>query len=490
VTKADNKTLGTPFPDALSQHVRGPQSEFTPSWSGFGRRVRVDEVTDVDGVSASSNLSAFKTTPIDHEDTHYSQGIRATPVRINHSTPRDDYIKTIPDQHIRDYSAISNLVQCSTLASTSKDSSCSQDLWTDKRRPQRADHVLGNERHALYLRNWLSALELQLESSPASPQRPQPKPKFTATTIVNYESKNVKLTTKKQGDDNKGLKRPRPRVVRTVEKMRGRKKQRVDSEEEDWIVDTDEEEDKYAYLKEESEEDDEDDVEFCKKQTLSRLRRIESSPPPLPSSPPPQINRPPLLTSDLHNTLLLTGPAGSGKTAAVYACAKELDWEVFEVYPGIGKRSGASLDQLVGEVGKNHLVRRAGGLRKKDGEIKNAFVEMFGRKTGQEKDVGADAAEHGAEGGPLEDEERVDDSEVPNASDFGFVVSKATGTDANEASGPIQGVRQSLILLEEVDILFEEDRGFWSAVINIIKDCRRPIIMTCNGELSLRYRFW
>jgi len=33
-----------------------------------------------------------------------------------------------------------------------------------------------------------------------------------------------------------------------------------------------------------------------------------------------------------------------------------------------------------------------------------------------------------------------------------------------------------------VDILFEEERGFWSAVYELIATTKRPIIMTCNGK--------
>jgi hypothetical protein len=497
--KVDNKTLETPFPNAISQHVRCAQSQFIIPPLQFGRRVKMDEVIDVDEVSA--DLSAFIKEIID-QDNNYYRNLRPTPIHTIQSPSRDDYVKTIPDEHVRNHPAISRLVHLSTLLNSGMEASStpSQDLWADKWRPQRANHVLGNESHALYLRDWLSALELQLESRPESPQKPLPKsnPKSKSTTanFVHYDPKNGKLKIKEDNaNDNRGVKRQRPRIVRTVQRIKGRKRQRVESDEEDWIVDTDDEGvEGYADLREESEEDDGDDVEFCRKQTLSRLRRIESSPPPTSPSPPPQVNHAPLFSSDLHNTLLLTGPPGSGKTAAVYACAKELDWEVFEVYPGVGKRSGSSLDQLIGEVGKNHLVRKAGTARKRDDTEgrKNALVEMFGKAKGKGK-MDADTAGHGSEAEPIEvdGEDCVSGDRKGDNGDFGFVVPKdntgVTNPDPNakeQASGPIQRVRQSLILLEEVDILFEEDRGFWSAVINIIRDCRRPVIMTCNGKVS------
>lgn len=34
----------------------------------------------------------------------------------------------------------------------------------------------------------------------------------------------------------------------------------------------------------------------------------------------------------------------------------------------------------------------------------------------------------------------------------------------------------------QVDVLFDNDKGFWSGVYELIETTRRPIILTCNGR--------
>jgi hypothetical protein len=49
---------------------------------------------------------------------------------------------------------------------------------------------------------------------------------------------------------------------------------------------------------------------------------------------------------------------------------------------------------------------------------------------------------------------------------------------------PGKGFRQSLILIDECDILFNEENTFWPAVIALIRDSRRPVVLICNGTSS------
>jgi hypothetical protein len=47
---------------------------------------------------------------------------------------------------------------------------------------------------------------------------------------------------------------------------------------------------------------------------------------------------------------------------------------------------------------------------------------------------------------------------------------------------PAKKQKQSLILFEEVDVLYKEDTNFWATVYSLIAISKRPIIMTCNDE--------
>lgn len=44
--------------------------------------------------------------------------------------------------------------------------------------------------------------------------------------------------------------------------------------------------------------------------------------------------------------------------------------------------------------------------------------------------------------------------------------------------------QNSLILLEDVDIIFEEDEGFISAAYQLASNSKRPIVMTCRDVCS------
>jgi hypothetical protein len=314
--------------------------------------------------------------------------------------------------------------------------------------------MLHNTSKALYLQQWMKALEVQMDG----PETTQ---------------------------EARGVKRHRPKVQRDVGNKRGRKRQRLSSDpfgglddfiaDDEWDSNEDEDEDEEGYI---SVGDDLPMTSTVSSPissravsplppplTLSRgtrsrpsVRRIIDSPPP-PSSllvahqrkmvigtPEAEEQEDELVpfTARLTNTILLKGPCGSGKTAAVYACAEELKWKVFEFYPGIGKRSGSGFMTEVGGTGDNH---RVGGTDKDQAGLK--FPQTLGFLSSPSK----------------------------------------KGTSEVSISGPSpdnNDVRQSLILVEEVDILYQSDGNLWPTLINFIRKSRRPVILTCNGTHSIQ----
>ncbi|KAL2258294.1 hypothetical protein VTK26DRAFT_8438 [Humicola hyalothermophila] len=164
------------------------------------------------------------------------------------------------------------------------------------------------------------------------------------------------------------------------------------------------------------------------------------------------------------NALVISGPHGCGKTAAVYAVAKELGFEVFEINPS-SRRAGKDVLEKIGDMTRNHHVQqhqssgRAGDQDTEDEVAKDI-------KSGKQPTMGSffkpksSTAKH----------KRPESSSAQNPQKE--VIKKE----------PPKTQRQSLILLEEADILYEEDKQFWTTVVGLIAQSKRPFIMTCNDE--------
>ncbi|KAI9448198.1 hypothetical protein H4582DRAFT_1899151 [Lactarius indigo] len=331
-----------PFPSASIQHVRDSVLSVQALPIGLGRRRR-----------KTSRASPEPSTP-EPLRVGLSTGDVATHIgsyRRVRGSERPADANAILSCHDDLHPAISSIFGLASELEDVKEPS--QQHWNQKWRPRRAEHILGNEQNACYLREWMHALRLHFGTTvPKSKKRPR---------------------KRKRGGR-------RPEIVREV----SRKRQRAGNLD-GWITGP----------------------------SPSSLDRSES--------------QPVSFGKKIRNTILLVGPPGCGKTAAIYACAEELGWNVFEVYPGLGKRGGTHLDELIGDL----LFHR--GRSEPPSPVKKRSTR------------------------------------------FMDTVDKDSEADVHP---------QSVVLIEEADVVFADEAGFWPSVVAFIRECRRPVIITCN-DVSL-----
>ncbi|XP_039572365.1 ATPase family AAA domain-containing protein 5 [Passer montanus] len=206
----------------------------------------------------------------------------------------------------------------------------------------------------------------------------------------------------------------------------------------------------------------------------------------------------------LCNTVLITGPPGVGKTAAVYACAQELGFKIFEVNASC-QRSGRQILSQLKEATQSHQVDKKGVNAHKPCFFNSCSTTKSPKKMYSPKKVisprkpplspkgaglkrslpsktlanyfkisakgrGADgeATSEEKNGGNIQNSVEVKkDAQIKS-------INKEEGGEHNRKSAT------SLILFEEVDIIFDEDAGFLSAIKTFMATAKRPVILTTN----------
>ncbi|ELR03125.1 hypothetical protein VC83_05678 [Pseudogymnoascus destructans] len=294
--------------------------------------------------------------------------------------------------------------------------------WIHKYAPHSAAEVLQNGREAFILKEWLQSL-----------------------TVIAVDTKVTDSSNT----------RASPGPVK-AEKDSGGKKKRKSKKLEDFIVSSDDEANDMDEVSESDEESPRGGLGRPKK-TVIRHGDLKSM-----SSKQP---------NKLLNAVVISGPNGCGKTAAVYAVAKELGFEVFAINSS-SRRSGKDILEKVGDMTRNHLVQQT-QEQKSDGS--------------EDLQRASDALDADLKSGRQGTMKTFFKSTAPKAKEPKAKNAKpgsentSHSTDPTPAKKPKQQ-KQSLILLEEVDILFEEDKQFWATVLTLISQSKRPIIMTCNDE--------
>ncbi|XP_024451631.2 uncharacterized protein LOC7463160 isoform X5 [Populus trichocarpa] len=171
--------------------------------------------------------------------------------------------------------------------------------------------------------------------------------------------------------------------------------------------------------------------------------------------------------ASLKNVLLITGPTGSGKSAAIYACAKEEGFKVLEVNAS-DYRNGALVKQRYGEALESHFLHWS---QKTHVEPQSNNITKFSSALPDSK-LTQDFYRKMVEVVPISDED--------NSLGATEATVKFDSNDSTIACG--QGKLKHLILFEDVDLAFTEDRGFVAAIQQIAEKAKGPVILTSNCE--------
>ena len=172
---------------------------------------------------------------------------------------------------------------------------------------------------------------------------------------------------------------------------------------------------------------------------------------------------------------VLSGPPGCGKTAAIYAVACELGFSVIEVGAN-APRAGADVLSRVGEATQSRRVKNAGPMA---GALQAPPITAVG---------GAQAVR--PKPGPPSRRRAVilDDSSSEEEQEEAVVVGGGDGEPAadgrvDDVAGPNPnqpGGDQTIILFDEADLLWHQDRGFAAAMAQLAGSAKRPLVMTVN----------
>ncbi|KAM0322198.1 hypothetical protein ACHAQA_009688 [Verticillium albo-atrum] len=336
------------------------------------------------------------------------------PSRSSFNDDSDDEIVTAT-RHAP-HAAVARLYKSLSTSLSAFDKSECEDLsWAHKYAPATAEEVLQGGRDAIWLRDWLEMLKVQ-----------------SVDTGITADQKPAA-----------GKPVPAPKKKRKRGKLDG------------FVVSSD---DDANYDPDEITDPEDDLTPLAPKQTI-----MQNVPKGVKDTP------------RLANAALLSGPHGSGKTATVYAIAKELGFEVFEINAS-SRRNGKDVLDKVGDMTRNHLVQRHQDGKQGDTDDQTAKDVKSGKQGTVMSFFKPKAAKTST---PTPTTLPAAPTLTPAPAP---VQVDATKEGETTKTAQPKAQKQSLILLEEVDVLYEEDKQFWTTITTLIAQSKRPFIMTCNDE--------
>lgn len=155
------------------------------------------------------------------------------------------------------------------------------------------------------------------------------------------------------------------------------------------------------------------------------------------------------VTYELRKCVLLTGPPGVGKTSMVYAVANQLGLHVVESHPSDRRDS-----KLFGML----------KLTNQKGKI-NPIAKLF------------QAAQ--------EQQQQKRSSRKKRIRLSNQTIIQTNGTHANPSTQNLSlSGDTSIILFDDVDVIFEEDGPFLKSLVDFVKESKRPVILTATQSID------
>ncbi|XP_078347147.1 uncharacterized protein LOC144632387 isoform X2 [Oculina patagonica] len=199
----------------------------------------------------------------------------------------------------------------------------------------------------------------------------------------------------------------------------------------------------------------------------------------------------------LSTAMFISGPTGVGKTAMVYACAEELGYKVFEVNSS-SKRSGKHILSQLEEATQSHLV-----INNKGPTPQSSFTGLFNKPANNSSPASGPlgaflksntnpSETKGKKSEKGKKQRNVKEKKKDESKGKGKSILKQPRqavSDGTESCSSLSSKAASLILFEEVDVIFEEDKSFWMAVNSFMQNAKCPIVListesqvSCEGR--------
>jgi DNA polymerase III delta prime subunit len=186
----------------------------------------------------------------------------------------------------------------------------------------------------------------------------------------------------------------------------------------------------------------------------------------------------------LNNTLIISGPSGCGKTAAAYAVAKELGFKIFEISSS-ERRSGKDVLDKIGNMAENHLVKHHGTSHASNAENIDTTTSDEPARLDEAFQKDLESGRQGKMNAFFKPQVKSILTQATKKPAKGRIAAKAIKDVQEVLKKPTKDQQQSLILLEEVDVMFRDDKDFWPTILKLIATSKRPFLMTCNDETLL-----